>query len=117
MVFHLHDRHGGLVAEDAGQPALAVGGQVDDDHVRQPEVGGQRLEQVLQGFDTTGGCPDAHDRYRRWSFGLLIWQRRPPGARIGPPLLRQDPAAQHGSAPYASTTYSKNKRPLTSIDL
>jgi hypothetical protein len=57
---HTHG-HRGAGPDDPVQLAVAVRGQVDDDHVRQAEVCRHVLEQDLQGVNAARRSADADD--------------------------------------------------------
>jgi len=70
MVHDLTDRHRRGAREDMRKLALAIGSQVQDDGVRDTEVGWKVAEKLLERFDAAcGGSDGAHRNGRNVVHG------------------------------------------------
>lgn len=76
---HLHHHHLRPRCQDAGQLALHVRIEVDDDDESHPGVLGERIKQSLQCLDTAGRCanPGNHRFLYRAAGPRLLLSHRP----------------------------------------
>jgi hypothetical protein len=76
VVFHLDNRHGGVGVEQLRRQALLIGGKMLDQHERQAAVGGQGVEETLEGIQASRRSTDTHHGKIKPSSPFGVWVLR-----------------------------------------